>query len=410
MPKFEVIMKKNHSSVIANLKKRNLRIISFLTISNLTFWLLSINSIGYDFVRTLTGESRFSDFILAIYYNPLFFDPRLLKSETPFDYAMTPALAVFFRLIDPKNWSLILILLNILSILVFTLVIRKLITIDKYYFLLMINCFPIFFCIMRGSADLWLLALSSYILLALQNNKKYSPSLLLGLLIAFKPQFAVFGLAFLLRREFRSILLVALSYTTCVLSSLLILGKYSVTQQLSVIAALSRNYQNTYAVGDGGLMWDNGLVGFQKILFYSLFQPNNQEAMAFGRIAIIIQILIGVLLLVPVLYLASKKKIDLNEAWLLSTLMLIFLSPVSASYRLVFFVPLLGIYFYTVRSNVIAWLLVLLMVPKCIIWVSTSNGHEFVGDSLINPLILITIYGVLIYSKFSKQKQGSRTS
>lgn len=403
-------IKKNSPPILMYSKRRNLKILSFLTLSNLTFWLLSINGIGYDFVRSLTGQGRFSDFTLSIFYNPVFFSPELLTREPPFDYAMTPALAVFYRLIDPKDWANTLIFLNIVSIVAFTSVIRKLVTVDKFYFLLLINCFPIFFCLMRGGADLWLLVISSKILLELKKKKKYSPGLLLGLLVAFKPQFAVFGLAFLLRRDFRAVFVTFASFIACFMGSLLILGKYTVAQQLNVVAGLSRNYQNTYAVGDGGLMWDNGFVGFQKILFYSLFQPNNQEALNFGRLAIIIQTTIGVLLLLPVFYLVSRKKIDLVEAWLLSTLMLIFLSPVSASYRLVFFIPLLIIYFYTVRSNLITSLLMLLMVPKCIIWVKTSNGHEFVGDSLINPLILISIYSVFLYTRLFRKKLELSTS
>jgi len=401
--------KNNSNTAIAPSKKSNLKILSILTVSNLTFWLISINNIGYNFVKSLTGNSRFSDFTMAIFYNPIFFDPELLTREPPFDYAMTPALAVFYRLIDPANWLITLIFLNILSIVAFTSVIRKLVTVDKLYLLLLINCFPIFFCVMRGGADLWLLVITSKILLELQNKNKYSPGLLLGLLMAFKPHFAVFGLVFLLRRDFRAIVLTFVSFITCFIGSLLILGKHSLAQQIYVIAGLSKNYQNSYAVGDGGLMWDNGFVGLQKIFYYTLFQPSNQEAINFGQVAIIIQALIAVLLLVPLLYLVAKKKIDLVESWLLSTLMLIFASPVSASYRLVFFIPLLVIYFYTMRSKLITYMLLLLMLPKCIIWVKTSNGHEFVGDSLINPLILVSIYGVLLSSKFFTKEQKSWT-
>ena len=402
-------VKNNSNTAIAPSKKSNLKILSILTVSNLTFWLISINNIGYNFVKSLTGNGRFSDFTMAIFYNPIFFDPELLTREPPFDYAMTPALAVFYRLIDPANWLITLIFLNILSIVAFTSVIRKLVTVDKLYLLLLINCFPIFFCVMRGGADLWLLVITSKILLELQNKKKYSPGLLLGLLMAFKPHFAVFGLVFLLRRDFRAIVLTFVSFITCFIGSLLILGKHSLAQQIYVIAGLSKNYQNTSAVGDGGLMWDNGLVGLQKIFYYTLFQPSNQEAINFGQVAIIIQALIAVLLLVPLSYLVAKKKIDLVESWLLSTLMLIFASPVSASYRLVFFIPLLIIYFYTMRSKLITYMLLLLMLPKCIIWVKTSNGHEFVGDSLINPLILMSIYGVLLSSKFFTKEKRSLT-
>lgn len=406
MAKYNKVMN-NSNTAIAHSKKSNLKILSILTVSNLTFWLISINNIGYNFVKSLTGNSRFSDFTMAIFYNPIFFDPVILTREPPFDYAMTPALAVFYRLIDPANWLITLIFLNILSIVAFTSVIRKLVTVDKLYLLILINCFPIFFCVMRGGADLWLLVITSKILLELQNKKKYSPGLLLGLLMAFKPHFAVFGLVFLLRRDFRAIVLTFVSFITCFIGSLLILGKHSLAQQIYVIAGLSKNYQNTYAVGDGGLMWDNGLVGLQKIFYYTLFQPSNQEAINFGQVAIIIQALIAVLLLVPLFYLVAKKKIDLVESWLLSTLMLIFASPVSASYRLVFFIPFLIIYFYTMRSKLITYMLLLLMLPKCIIWVKTSNGHEFVGDSLINPLILMSIYGVLLSSKFFTKEQKS---
>ncbi len=401
------------NTVGANQKKiserpDNRKILYTFTVVNMFLWVLSFNNVGYNFFKSLTGEGRFSDFTNSIYYSPVFFDPRVLEVRPPLDYAMTPPLALFFRTIGWDYWQIIFWGLNLLSIFVIVLVLSKFNLLAKNFPLILINCFPIFFCVMRGSADLWLLALLTLFYWLYQNNSSLASSLILGILIAVKPHFASFGLLFWVRKDLRSIFTSAVSFLVFFVGSLHIRSDFQIADQLRVILQLSRNYHNTYAIGDGGLMWDNGLNGFSKTLLYSVFRPENGLATDFGRVASSFQILFSILMLMVMLTVYWKKTIPTEEVWLMSTLFFIFLSPVSATYRLIFFLPVFCYYFYKVNDKKLIFLILFLWLPKGLIWIKTSHGTEFVGDSLFNPVILFLIYFRLIRNRIGKITFGRR--
>ena len=177
-----------------------------LTGINLFVWILSFFEVGYPIFKSLFGENKFSDFTLAIYYSDAFFDPRLLQTEPPFDYAMTPPLALFYGALSKTSWQLILLTLNLVSILLIVVLLQKLVGLDKRFFLILLNSFPLAFCILRGSGDLWLLALLLLSFFSYQKGSRTIASILLGLLIACKPQFAAFGLIYLVNKDLKSIL------------------------------------------------------------------------------------------------------------------------------------------------------------------------------------------------------------
>jgi hypothetical protein len=233
-----------------------------LTLTNSSIWILSYLQIGYDLTRSLGGDSKFSDFTMAIYYAPIFFDPRLLNTQPPFDYGMTPPLALFFGAINPNYWSQTLFTLNLLALVTIYYYISKILKFDSFVILIFMNSFPIVFCILRGSADLWLLALLLLSFYSFTRGHPIRSALLLGFLVACKPHFAVFGLMYLINRDWKSIGVLGTSSIAFFLSPLLWLNNFGVINQLRVFLQISRNYQNTYAVGDGGLMWDNGFISF----------------------------------------------------------------------------------------------------------------------------------------------------
>jgi hypothetical protein len=398
-----VAKKKNVNPKDKNISQRpdNGKILYVFSAVNLFLWILSINNVGYNFFKSLTGEGRFSDFTLSIYYSPIFFDPRILEAKPPFDYAMTPPLALFFRTIGWENWQVIFWGMNILSILVIGFILNKFSLLTKNFPLILLNCFPIFFCVMRGSADLWLLALLTLFYWLYQNNSSLASSLILGFLIASKPHFASFALLFWVRKDLRSIFTSAVSFLVFFVGSLHIRSDFQISDQLRVISQLSRNYHNTYAVGDGGLMWDNGLIGISKAFLYTLFQPENGVAADYGRMANSFQLVFSILMLITVLTVYWKKTIPLEEVWLMSTIFFIFLSPVSATYRLIFFIPVFCYYYFKINDKKLIFLMLLLWVPKALIWVKTTHGTEFVGDSLFNPVILFLIYLRLLRPRLS---------
>jgi len=371
-----------------NFKKK---IFFFMTVINSLVWFLSYQGVGYDLVRSVAGDSKFSDFTLAIYYSPIFFDPRLINTQPPFDYAMTPPLAALFRLIDLEDWMAYLVSLNLISLICFIYVLNKMIKLDKYIFIVILNSFPIVFCILRGSADLWLLTLMTFTFYLYNVGKSFQSAILLGLLIACKPHFAAFGLIYLVKRDWRNICVLAASTISFFLAPLFWLNSHGIFDQLKVLARISANYQRTYSIGDGGLMWDNGIIGLLKVVFYSLAQPNNLQALDFGLFATRIQPVIAIILVILVVKKYVKFTPSVEELWLASSILFILMSPVSASYRLVFFVPALIFYLYKSTDRFILISLTFLLLPKSFIWVKTSNGHEFVGDSLINPMILIVL-------------------
>ena len=404
--------KKHHHQVNSKVEKntqgthdnRSLYMVFVLYVVLLT---LSINDIGYNFLKSLTGEGRFSDFTLSIYYSPVFFDPRILDVQPPFDYAMTPPLALFFRTIGWSYWGFVLVGLNLFSLLIIGIFLKKLVTIKASFGLILLSCFPLFFCIMRGSADLWLLALLTMFYHYYQENSKLTASILLGLLIACKPHFAAFALIFWVRKDIKSMFTTLFSFVSIFLGSLLINTNFSLSDQLRVIVRLGQNYQNTYAINDGGLMWDNGLIGLQKIAYYTIFQPDKERAVGFGELASTAQFLTALFLLMLVLVAYWGGDVKLQEVWLISTILFVFLSPVSATYRLIFFIPVLCYYFYARCDQKILILILLLWLPKGFIWAKTSHGTEFVGDSLVNPIVILLMFLHLVIPRL-KMRLGPR--
>lgn len=173
--------------------------------------------------------------------------------------------------------------------------------------------------------------------------------------------------------------------------------------QINTIIQIGRNYNTDYAYGDAGLLWDNGLIGLQKSILYSFFRPTDRiDALFFGKVAFFVYLIVAVGLIAFSLNLILKYKTELHEIWLLSSSLLILLSPVSATYRLNFFLPILLIYLYGDFDKLTTYALMVLILPKSFIWIKTSQGTEFVGDSVINPVIVILL--ILRVSSVVKQR------
>jgi len=357
--------------------------------------------IGYpiaDYFRNI-GESikaggALSDLNNTILYvkNDFFFAPSLIESIPNFSYAMTPPIALLHKFVDSNNSIIPYVMWNLCSILVIGSYVNRIQKLKFSSVFLVVN-WPIIFVLLRGNTDLILTALTVLFFYSYTKSKnKIFSTFIFGLLVASKPHMLVFGLIMLSKRDFKSLFYSSGFSLFWFLFPLKFLAPYSIMSQINTIIQIGRNYNTDYVYGDGGLLWDNGLIGLQKSILYSFFRPTNQvDALFFGKVAFLVYLIVAVGLIAFSLNLILKYKAELHEIWLLSSSLLILLSPVSASYRLNFFLPILLIYLYGDFDKLTTYALMVLILPKSFVWIKTSQGTEFLGDSVINPVIVLLL-------------------
>lgn len=368
--------------------------------------------IGYpiaDYFHNI-GESikaggALGDLTMTILYvkNNYFFEPALIDMVPRFSYAMTPPIALLHKFVDSSNSIIPYVTWNICSIVVIGFYVNKIQKLKFSAVFLIIN-WPIIFVLLRGNTDLVLTALTVLFFYSYTKSKsKIFSTFIFGLLVASKPHMLVFGLIMLGKRDFKSLFYSSGFSLFWFLFPLKFLAPYSLMSQINTIIQIGKNYNMDYAYGDGGLLWDNGLIGLQKSILYSFFKPIDRiDALFFGKIAFFVYLIVAVGLIVFSLNLILKYKTELHEIWLLSSSLLILLSPVSASYRLNFFLPILLIYLYGGFDKLTTYALMVLILPKSFIWIKTSQGTDFLGDSVINPVIVIFL--ILRVSSVVKQR------
>lgn len=367
---------------------------------------------GYfsNFLRSIPQGGALGDLTATIFYvkNEYFFNPEILNIVPKFSYAMTPPIALLHNLVDPNNFIVPYAFWNIFAIFFIYRYVNRIQKLKLSSILLIIN-WPILFVMLRGNTDLILTALTVMFFYSYVNSKKLVFSgFILGILIASKPHMAVFGLIFARNRDFKCLGYTSFFTLLWLVLPLHFISPYPITSQLYTLIQLGRNYNTGYAYGDAGLLWDNGLIGLQKSFLYSILRPESiEQALVLGRLAFLTYIVLAVALSITTLVLVLRFEFLLHEIWLISASLLILLSPVSASYRLNFFFPIFLIYIYGNHDKIIKWSLVFLFLPKSLIWIKTTHGTEFVGDSIINPIIVMFLIGRVIITVLKRRPLNS---
>jgi hypothetical protein len=348
----------------------------------------------HDIGESIKVGGALGDLTMTILYvkNNFFFEPALIDMVPKFSYAMTPPIALLHKFVDSSNSIIPYLSWNLCSLVVIGFYVNRIQKLKFSAVFLVIN-WPIIFVLLRGNTDLILTALTVLFFYSYTKSKsKIFSTFIFGLLVASKPHMLVFGLIMLSKRDFKSLFYSSGFSLFWFLFPLKFLAPYSLMSQINTIIQIGRNYNTDYAYGDAGLLWDNGLIGLQKTILYSFFKPTDRlDALFFGKIAFFVYLIVAVGLIAFSLNLILKYKTKLHEIWLLSSSLLILLSPVSASYRLNFFLPILLIYLYGDFDKLTTYALMVLILPKSFVWIKTSQGTEFLGDSVINPVIVLLL-------------------
>ncbi len=360
--------------------------------------LLSHVGLGYP-IYSLYSDSSFSDFTNAIWLSQYFFSNEIISQAPDFSYAMTPAFVPFFKLfLNSTSVLLWFTAITGLSLLIIFLLLSQTVKSQfGWYILISLTSFPVIFCYLRGGADLILTALVATFLLLYLKQRKIASAVILGVVIALKPHFAWYAMFFIRDKNWLSIFYLATSSVLTTLFSLLTNGHGKIDQQLGVLLTISKNYSNTYNVGDGGLLWDSSLFGLTKSVRYLLgTNPGDFSTLEGSQLQVSLHYPVIITISVLLFWFSFVYKPDNIDLLLIASCAVVLLPPVSAIYKLTIFLPVVMILLKLNYMREVILILVL-WIPKSFIWIKFLNGTEFTLDSIVNPIILFFLLFLAIY-------------
>jgi hypothetical protein len=263
---------------------------------------------------------------------------------------------------------------------------------------------------------MWVLIATCIAGIALIRGKIWVVAVMFGLMSALKFPFLLFGLIFIVRKDFRNLALQAVVTIAAFLLPLTA-KPWSIPDQINVFNVIVARYYEGYVIGDAGMLFNVSLFGLEKPLVY-LLQGNSlltadqarDVAIAALTVQIVSVILLSVLLLaVPVYHrvknskasdnqLSSSSETDLYLVFFLFLALLQCLFPqIAAEYRLAQLVVIVAL-LYSVRSRFLEnrlnlILLTLIFLPKHFLVISFPAGVANIAtiSSLISPVLLIVM-------------------
>jgi hypothetical protein len=272
------------------------------------------------------------------------------------------------------------------------------------------------FAFARGNPDMWILIATCIAGISLIRGKNWVVAVMFGLMSALKFPFLLFGLMFIMRRDFKNL---ALQVVVTIAAFLLPLTTkpWSIPDQINVFNVIVARYYQGYVIGDAGMLFNVSLFGLEKPLMY-LLQGNNlltasqarDVAIAALTVQIVSLILLLVLLLAVPVYqrvktsktsdkqLNSSSETDLYLVFFLFLALLQCLFPqIAAEYRLAQLVIIVAL-LYSVKSRFLEdrlnlILLTLIFLPKhfLVITFPVGVGNIVTISSLISPVLLTVL-------------------
>jgi hypothetical protein len=256
---------------------------------------------------------------------------------------------------------------------------------------------PVVFAFVRGNPDMWVLIATCIAGIALIRGKIWVVAVMFGLMSALKFPFLLFGLIFIVRKDFRNLALQAIVTIAAFLLPLTA-KPWSIPDQINVFNVIVARYYQGYVIGDAGMLFNVSLFGLEKPLMYllqgnSLLTPTQARdvAVAALTVQIVSVVLLSVLLLAVPVYqriksrktsvnqISSSTEIDLYLAFFLFLALLQCLLPqVAAEYRLAQLVVIVAL-LYSVKSRFLEDLsnlviLSLIFLPKHFLVISFPAG------------------------------------
>lgn len=274
-------------------------------------------------------------------------------------------------------------------------------------FILTFISYPLIMILDRGNFDMMLFILFSIFIYLFQSGKFAISALILAIINAIKPFFAIFLILFLFKKKIKEALL------SIVLSVVLILGGFMLLKGglLNQAVIFIRNlfifkinyaYENNNCIG----MFAGSSLFMMLKLFFTRLTPS----LISTNLLIQIYSYIGFLLTSITIFFTWKETILWKQITLLSLYML--LIPYSTNdYKLIFlFVPIWLFVNFKEKSKldlIYTVLFGLLLIPKNIIIVtSTLNPNAWFSLSIIiNPLLIMLFMSLIIYEQIKNKKE-----
>ena len=399
-----------------NTKKLFKQIGIFSIASQVLLYLFSQYGAGYQLFNYLfISSGRADDLRLGILDNRYYFSPQLLDMPGFASVASPPMVFLwqiyeYFVKTEFAFWASL-----IFTYLILVYFIWK-ITRNIGALIFFSTVHPVLFAFARGNPDMWILIATCIAGISLIRGKNWVVAVMFGLMSALKFPFLLFGLIFIVRKDFKNL---ALQVVITIAAFLLPLtGKpWSIPDQINVFNVIVARYYQAYVIGDAGMLFNVSLFGLEKPLMYllqgnSLLTASQAHDVAIGALTVQIVSLIllsGLLLAVPIYHRVKSRKAsgsqsgsssdtDLYLVFFLFLALLQCLFPqIAAEYRLAQLVVIVAL-LYSVRSRFLEnrfnlIVLTLIFLPKHFLVISFPAGVANIVtiSSLISPVLLIVM-------------------
>jgi hypothetical protein len=410
----------------------------FSIASQVLLYLFSQFGAGYQlFSYMFLGAGRFDDLRNGIFEHRYYFSPQLLDIPGFASVASPPMVFVwqmygYFVKSEYALWASLVVTYLLLVFIIWKA------TRNVYATIFFSTAHPVVFAFVRGNPDMWVLIATCAAGIALIRGKNWVVAVMFGLMSALKFPFLLFGLIFIMRKDFKNLALQAVVTIAAFLLPLTA-KPWSIPDQINVFNVIVARYYQGYVIGDAGMLFNVSLFGLEKPLMY-LLQGNSlltatqarDVAIAALTVQIVSVILLSVLLLaVPVYHrvknskasdnqLSSSSETDLYLVFFLFLASLQCLFPqIAAEYRLAQLVVIVAL-LYSMKSRFLEdrlnlILLTLIFLPKHFLVISFPAGVANIAtiSSLITPVLLTFLaFRIQIYlSKngfYSKLLDASR--
>lgn len=398
--------------------------VSLLSVlAQILFYLYSEFLGGYPIIKYMfLSEGRFDDLKNGILQNQYFFAPQLLDIKGFASVASPPMISLWqFYGVFVKSEAAAIISI-IVTFLVLVLIIW-LITKNVYATVLLATLHPILFTFARGNPDMWVLILLGIAGVGFIRDKNWLVAIAFGFMSALKFPYLLFGVIFLMKKDFKNL---ALQIAVTAAAFLLPLNArpWGAIEQIRVFNGIVAKYYDGYVVGDGGMLFNISFFGLEKPLLYLIHGSNlnsisksHDVAITALTLQLILLIVLSVILLaIPIYYELKKKDLiskSLERAKELELYLVFFLflavieclyPQVAAEYRLAQLVVIIALLF-KVKSGFLEnrWNLVVLtltLLPKHFMVISFPSGvaNVITVSSLLTPILLIVLtFQIQIY-------------
>jgi hypothetical protein len=433
---------------VSNVKKWNLSKLKIWLVvvqaATVILYLVGLQGRGYNIIKYFIAD-KFQDFmqtlnIAQFYYSPILAD----QSNVGFSQPIGPPLIHYYLTLQKLFPSFLVArfedapmdsiafylgaLILFLFILVYKIFQNFIVTFLVFF------TYPVLFVFFRGNPDILLCILFALFILTSFRSNSIIPIILLSLMIAIKAPMAIFLIVYILQQKWLR-LFQGFCFSAFFFLGGLILQPYNLFTQISNFRLVTSHYIRDYVLGDGGTLFNTSYFGLIKssaylfkrgevLTIYEREQMNNFMIAMYPLALIMILTFLSFLLFFDFkqnkFLFSSRFQILVKTDWTAYifplTILYILIPNVSADYRLIFLIPAYGLLFrtkndlITKRNFNISF--GLLMIPKEFLFIEDKLQilGSFTISSVINPLLLIYLLFLSLYSIITREKLKNKNS